>query len=127
MAAVLPLPRLVFGFGSIGELAAELALLGSQRPLLLTDRGLEKAGAPARLLLEMPESTALFLDTPENPTSAGADAAYAIYRAGACDAIVALGGGSVLDTAKIVAVMAGCGVADATTLLQNPDHCRHRK
>ncbi len=120
MAAVLPLPRLVFGFDRIGDLAGELALLGVRRPLLLSDRGLVKAGAAARVLQEMPPISSQYFDIPENPTTAGADAAYAVYCGDACDSIVALGGGSVLDTAKIVAAMAGCGVADATALLQNP-------
>jgi 4-hydroxybutyrate dehydrogenase len=120
MAAVLPLPRLVFGFDCIGDLPGELALLGVRRPLLMSDSGLVKAGAAARVFQEMPANSSQYLDTPENPTTAGADAAYAAYRTGSCDSIVSLGGGSVIDTAKIVAAMAGCGVADATTLLQNP-------
>jgi alcohol dehydrogenase class IV len=49
---------------------------------------------------------ALFDKVPENPTIDGVDRAFAIYRASGCDGVVALGGGSVIDTAKAVCVLA---------------------
>lgn len=121
MAFALTLPRLVFGSGSIASLTAELALLGVNRPLLVSDRGLEKAGIVAQLLAVLPPGTACFLDVPENPTAAGADAALACYRQAQADCVVALGGGSVLDTAKLVAALAGGTVSRATDLIGKPD------
>ena len=107
MTPVLPLPRLVFGFGALSAAAGELAAAGMLRPLLISDRGLEQAGAVASALTHLPDGTARYLDVPENPTAAGADGAYAAYRQANCDGVVALGGGSVIDTAKIVAALAG--------------------
>ena len=101
MVPVLPLPRLLFGAGALSGLAGELALLGVRRPLLLSDRGLERVGAVAAALKVLPPGVMAHLDTPENPTVAGTDVAYADYRRGACDGVVALGGGSVIDTAKV--------------------------
>ena len=44
---------------------------------------------------------------PENPTYEAVDRAAAVYRAEQCDGVVAIGGGSVIDTAKLTAVLAG--------------------
>ncbi|WP_174299365.1 iron-containing alcohol dehydrogenase [Caulobacter sp. S45] len=121
MVPVLPLPRLLFGAGALSGLAGELTLLGVRRPLLLSDRGLERAGAVAAALRALPQGVTAHLDTPENPTVAGADIAYADYRAGACDGVVALGGGSVIDTAKILAALAGTALQGSAELLGQPE------
>ena len=121
MIASLPLPRLIFGAGALAALPGELALLGIHRPLLLSDRGLERAGAVARAIQALRGSAAEHLDVPENPTCAGADAAYAAYRNNGCDSVVALGGGSVLDTAKIVAALAAGVSRVAADLLGKPE------
>ena len=121
MVPVLPLPRLVFGAGALSVVGGELAWLGVSRPLLLSDRGLERAGAVAAALRALPGGSVPFLDVPENPTLAGADAAFATYCAAGCDGIVALGGGSVLDTAKFVAALAGSGLARAADMQGKPE------
>ena len=120
MSALLPLPRLVFGAGSLSGIAEELATLNVRRPLLVSDRGLERAGVVALAINAMPQA-AVYLNVPANPTTAAADAAFAIYRQGDCDGVVALGGGSVIDTAKFVAALAGGGAANATELLGHPE------
>jgi alcohol dehydrogenase class IV len=48
----------------------------------------------------------VFDDTPTNPTEEATEAAVALYREGGCDGIVALGGGSPIDLAKGVALLA---------------------
>ena len=120
MMAALSLPRLVFGAGSLAALPAELALLSVRRPLLISDRGLERAGLVARVQTVVPDM-ALFIDVPENPTAAGADGALGAYRAAGCDGIVGLGGGSVLDTAKIVAALAATQLGGAAALIGKAD------
>jgi 4-hydroxybutyrate dehydrogenase len=120
MSSVLLLPRLVFGEGASSELTTELSLLGLHRPLLISDRGLERAGIVAMVVRWLPNRTARYLDVPENPTAAAADAAYAAYVDSSCDSVVALGGGSVLDTAKIVAALASQSVSRASQLLGKP-------
>jgi 4-hydroxybutyrate dehydrogenase len=121
MNSALTLPRLLFGSGCILGLSRELSLLGVSKPLLISDRGLEQAGIVAQILAVLPHGTAQFLDVPENPTAAGADAAVLCYRQANADGVVALGGGSVLDTAKIVAALAGGQVARAADLLGKPE------
>ena len=54
MIPVLPLPRLAFGAGALSSVTAELSLLGVQRPLLLSDRGLERVGATAQAARMLP-------------------------------------------------------------------------
>lgn len=121
MTSLLSLPRLVFGPGACAQLAVELASLGVRRPLLMSDRGLERAGVVRSVAANLPDSSAHYLDVPENPTAAAADAACAHYLANACDGVVALGGGSVIDTSKIVAALAMGHARRASDLLGKPD------
>ena len=121
MVAALTLPRLLFGPGSLSALPKELALLGVMKPLLISDRGLERAGMVAKVLDALPREATQFLDVPENPTVAGADAALACYLQAGADGVVALGGGSVLDTAKMVAALAGGKVRSALVLVGKPE------
>ncbi len=120
MIPLLPLPRLLLGSGALSAIVAELTYAGTARPLLISDRGLERAGAVSAVLQYLPTDTPRYLDVPENPTAAGADAALAIYRASGCDGVVALGGGSVIDTAKIVAALAGSAMP-AAGLIGRPE------
>jgi alcohol dehydrogenase class IV len=104
---VLQMPRLVFGPGASRLLSAELAALGAQRPLLITDRGLIACGVFERVTSSLAEQPQVYADVPENPTFDGVDQAAALLRERHCDVVVAIGGGSVIDTAKMVAVLAG--------------------
>ena len=121
MVPALTLPRLVFGPGKLSELDTELHLLGVTRPLLITDRGLERAGSVALVQHAAPSLAETFLDVPENPTAEGVDRAVAVYRAASCDGIVALGGGSVIDTAKLVAALALAELDGASSLIGKPE------
>ncbi|MBU1815650.1 MAG: iron-containing alcohol dehydrogenase [Gammaproteobacteria bacterium] len=111
------MPRWILGLGSISSLPDELELFCSKRPLLLSDVGLERAGVLAKVAAVLPSNVAYHLLAGEDPTCADADEAYAVYRQAGCDGIVALGGGAVIDTAKIVAALAQASVEGATSLL----------
>ncbi|TNC33405.1 hydroxyacid-oxoacid transhydrogenase [Mumia zhuanghuii] len=99
-------PRLKFGAGASAELGYELASLGVRRALLVTDRGIEATGIPSRVVEQVAgESVELvvYADTHVEPTDASLNDAIAFARAnGPFDAVVALGGGSSIDTAKAV-------------------------
>ena len=103
----LKLPKLVFGPGSVRLLSEELAALGAKLPLLITDRGLIACGVFERVISSLGVQLPVYADVPENPTFDGVDQAAALLRARHCDVVVAVGGGSVIDTAKLVAVLAG--------------------
>jgi 4-hydroxybutyrate dehydrogenase len=104
---VLKMPKLVFGAGSSRFLGDELAACGAKKPLLMTDRGLLACGVFEHVTSLLRIKPQVYADVPENPTFAGVDRAAALLREQGCDAVVAVGGGSVIDTAKMVAVLAG--------------------
>lgn len=96
------------GPGELKRLPSELARMGVARPLLCTDRGIVAAGLLDKLLAHFPDPApfTVFSDTPPNPTEAAVTAALAAYRAADCDGIVAIGGGSAIDLAKAVNLLA---------------------
>ncbi len=97
-----------FDFGAIKQLDASLEKLGVTRPMLVTDKGLVAAGAAdhVRAVNEKIPFVATYDETPSNPEEANVTAATALYKANGCDGLVALGGGSPMDLAKAVALMA---------------------
>jgi alcohol dehydrogenase class IV len=108
MIPLLKIPKVQFGFGVIETLPAELTELGIARPLYITDQGLIGCGvfSAVRRAISTQVKFSVFDQTPENPTVEGVERALSAYRAGDCDGIVAVGGGSVIDTAKAVSLLA---------------------
>jgi alcohol dehydrogenase class IV len=106
MTLISYLSRVQFDFGALGLLPQELALLGVKRPLLVTDPGVRAAGLVDRTLAALGAEPPLFAETPSDPTEVAAEAALEVYRARGCDGVVALGGGSSIDLAKAVALLA---------------------
>jgi 4-hydroxybutyrate dehydrogenase len=121
MFPVLPLPRLVFGPGSLSSVDSELSLLGVRRPLLVSDEGLERAGLYASAVRWLPPTTRAYLRIPENPSAEDVDAVFRVFKDEACDGVVALGGGSVIDAAKMVSALACGEVFLAAELLGRPE------
>jgi alcohol dehydrogenase class IV len=109
MIPLLKLPKVQFGFGVIETLPAELTEFRIARPLCVTDQGLIRCGvfSAVRQAMSAEVKFSVFDETPENPTGEGVERALSAYRAGGCDGIVAVGGGSVIDTAKAVSLLAG--------------------
>ncbi len=97
-----------FDFGALNQLEKSLERLGVSRPMLVTDRGLVAAGAAdkVRAAAGARPIAAVYDDTLSNPDEASVLAALVIYREAGCDGLVALGGGSPMDLAKAVALLA---------------------
>jgi len=106
MARITYLTAIDFGPGALATLSDACRELAATRPLLVADRGVLAAGLVAKAMAHLPEGTPQFLDTPPNPTELAVRAALAMYRAEGCDGVVALGGGSPIDLAKGVALLA---------------------
>ena len=106
MPIITYLTHIRFDFGALARLPEDMAAAGIARPLLVTDRGVVAAGLADKALALMPAGAAVFDATPANPTEEAVMEAVEAYRAGGCDGIVALGGGSPMDLAKGVALMA---------------------
>lgn len=102
------LTKICFGMGAISELGEELELLGIAKPFIVTDTGLVAAGLIAGVLdrASLPADLPVFSDTPENPTEPAVEAALEAFRQAGADGIVAIGGGSSLDLAKGVSLLA---------------------
>ncbi len=111
MAAAINLPRILrIGAGASGELAETLAQLQLARPLLVTDPFMLQCGYAARVQEQLATaglSCGLFGDCVPDPTTDSMAEPLAMLREGDFDCVVALGGGSSIDTAKAVAAMAG--------------------
>ena len=95
--------RIVHGAGAIAQLGELVAALGVTRPLLVTDPGVERAGLAATAL-ERLEGATVFADVRPNPDIELVGQASGVFREAGCDGLVALGGGSAMDTAKAVGV-----------------------
>jgi alcohol dehydrogenase class IV len=99
-----------FGAGRISELPDALHSAGITRPLLVTDAGL--ASLPVTqstldLLRHAGFEPGLFSDVKPNPVAANIEAGIGVLRDGGYDGVIAFGGGSGLDAAKVIAFMAG--------------------
>ncbi len=108
MALITYLTKIQFEVGARRLLREELEALGCTKPLIVTDKGVVAAGLVAEVIKAsgMAADTPVFDGTPENPTEAAVFEALDVYRAAGCDGIVGLGGGSPLDLAKGVSLMA---------------------
>ncbi|PKB25199.1 alcohol dehydrogenase class IV [Novosphingobium kunmingense] len=108
--AAIHLPRAMrIGGGTLAELPEVLAQFGLSRPLVLTDGWLAGSGVLERVenLLETAGfAVRSFSGVVTDPTVASVEAALAFLREATHDCVIGLGGGSPIDTAKIVAVKA---------------------
>lgn len=101
----LPTPGLLTGPGSVGQLAENISIRGLRQILLVTDRTLMQLELPAGLLAALDErgvGYSVFDEVQPNPTIENVEAGVRAYRHHGCDAIVAFGGGSPIDCAKII-------------------------
>ncbi|WP_332682917.1 iron-containing alcohol dehydrogenase [Bosea sp. (in: a-proteobacteria)] len=107
MASIFYITQVQFDFGAVRELRAECARVGITRPLVITDAGVRAAGVLQKALDALAElPVAIFDGTPSNPTEAAVRAAREIWNAHRADGLVAVGGGSSIDLAKGLAILA---------------------
>jgi alcohol dehydrogenase class IV len=108
MALISYLTTIRFGFGEVAGIAEDLSGLAVARPLIVTDEGLVRTGLVAQIVDRVPvlRNAPVFDGTPTNPTEEAVEAALALYREMDCDGLVAVGGGSPIDLAKGVALLA---------------------
>ena len=106
MSLIQYLTTVEFGRGALKTLPDALKACAIQRPLIVSDRGIEAAGLLSRAKALAPAGSPVFLEVPANPSEAAARAALDVYHAQSCDGLIAIGGGSPIDLAKAVAVLA---------------------
>jgi alcohol dehydrogenase class IV len=110
MTAIWSFPtRIIFGVGEAKRTGEEARQVGMTRALLVTDRGVVKAGLTEAMQASLERagiSTAVFADVGGNPTEDDINRGAEAYRAHAADGVVAMGGGSPLDAGKLIALRA---------------------
>lgn len=108
--ATIILPRAMrIGGGALMQVSEALAQLGLRTPLVLTDPFLAGNGLLDRLLNTLADAgiaARAFAEVVADPTIGSIAAATAFARTGRHDCVIGLGGGSAIDTAKAVAVLA---------------------
>lgn len=100
------LTNISFGLGASESTADVLRELGVSRPLVISDHGIKAAGLLDTPAFAFLKTAPVFLEVPTNPTESAVVAGLELYRQGECDGVVAIGGGSPIDLAKGVALLA---------------------
>src|SRR6266545_4702578 len=101
--------RLVHGIGALSTLGQEARALGITRPLLATDQGIVKAGLLDEVLKVLRDAgidPVVFDRVKANPPIELVDEGARFYASERCDGLIGLGGGSSMDTAKGIGVVA---------------------
>ncbi|MGE4280748.1 MAG: iron-containing alcohol dehydrogenase [Magnetospirillum sp.] len=104
-------PRIISRIGGLADLGTIMAELGVRRPLIVTDPGIVKCGIAAKATASLKSAgldPILYDSVQADPPIAMVKEAAAFARGNQADGIVGLGGGSSLDTAKVVALMGKC-------------------
>jgi len=98
-----PRTRLVFGVHAVERVGEIIREFGAKKVLLVTDPGIAKAGHAEHVLKSLAAdgvSAVVFDKVRENPTTRCVDDCLAVAKASGIEAIIGLGGGSSMDTAK---------------------------
>jgi len=101
--------KIVFGNGSFAGLAQHLVDLRARRPLVVLDKNLAATGFSARVVQVLDSSGmeyCLFDQVEPEPRLELADEGAKLALKKKCDAVIGIGGGSAMDVAKAVAVLA---------------------
>ena len=106
-------PRtMLVGGGTVGRVAEVLASHGLSRPLVVTDPWMVSSGTVEKCLAPLLAAgiePGVFSDTVPDPTDTVIAAGVAAYAAGEYDCLIGFGGGSPMDTAKAIAILAATG------------------
>ena len=102
----------LIGIGAHKEIPERIKALGGSKPLLVTDKGITKAGISqqiADLLKENGMECVIYDETIPNPTDNNVHAGVDIYEKNGCDSLISLGGGSSHDCGKGIGLVVSNG------------------
>ncbi|HEX7512891.1 MAG TPA: iron-containing alcohol dehydrogenase, partial [Candidatus Methylomirabilis sp.] len=109
--------NIVFGMGTLGTVGARAKDLGFHRPLIVTDKIMSKSDGMKQLLATLSEAGlegVVWDGIAAEPIDTTLTEGVQRYRADRCDGLIGFGGGSAMDTAKGVGVLAVSGDDDPT-------------
>ncbi|WP_027370779.1 iron-containing alcohol dehydrogenase [Desulfovermiculus halophilus] len=108
--------KIISGHKALDNIGYELECLQASRPLIVTDACVKQAGLLRQVQKAFKSSQAeigtIFDQVPPDSSTRVVNQAAHLYQEGACDSIVAVGGGSVIDTAKGVNIVVSEGCTD---------------
>lgn len=108
--------KVIAGNAALEHIPFELATLGAKRAMIITDKGVRSNNLlePIQAAFENTDSTiaVIFDDVPPDSSLQTVRTAAELYRQNNCDAIIAVGGGSVIDTSKGVNILVSEGGDD---------------
>lgn len=101
--------KVIAGHAALEHIPFELATLGAKRPLIITDKGVRTNGLLEPIETAFSSTDAeigfIFDEVPPDSSLETVKKAAAFYREHQCDALLAVGGGSVIDTAKATNIL----------------------
>lgn len=101
--------KIVSGHSALEHLPFELETLGSKKPMIITDKGVRAVGLLEPVINGLKQGEVatdiIFDDVPPDSSLVTVRNAANVYRDNQCDAIIAIGGGSVIDTSKAVNIL----------------------
>lgn len=108
--------KIIAGQAALEHLPYEISARGASRPLLITDKGVRAARLPDPVIAACEESSlpmaAIYDEVPPDSSTDVVRDIARLYRAQNCDALIAIGGGSSIDTAKAVNILVSEGGDD---------------
>ncbi|UUM31726.1 iron-containing alcohol dehydrogenase [Vibrio japonicus] len=113
MSARIVLPRIMHvGKGASLQASDVMASVGASRPLIVTDKMMVQLGYVAKVqevLIAQGIEASVFSDTIPEPTVSSIEAGVKMVREGGFDSIIAIGGGSPIDSAKAISIVGKFG------------------
>ncbi|MDX1755678.1 MAG: iron-containing alcohol dehydrogenase [Marinobacter sp.] len=108
--------KVIAGKAALEHIPYELSGLGAQRPMIITDKGVRAAGLLEPVVAACEESdleiASIYDDVPPDSSTTVVRDIADVYRSEKCDSIIAVGGGSAIDTAKAVNILVSEGGDD---------------
>ena len=96
-------PEIIYGLGALGQIGQCAKRLGGERVLLVTDPGIAEAGWVDETIKHLEQEDLNYVvydNVVTNPRDFQVEEGAQVYGQKKCDVIVAIGGGSPIDTAK---------------------------